>query len=74
MSRFETLTYDIDGVQTVVKAIGSGPAVLALHGAATPEGYDWARGLADWFRSICHSTPALANPALPRILRGCSTW
>lgn len=50
MSRFETLTYDIDGAQTVVKAIGSGPAVVALHGAATPEGYDWARGLADWFR------------------------
>ena len=47
---FETLTFDIDGVQTVVKAIGKGPAVLALHGAATLEGYQWARGLADRFR------------------------
>lgn len=47
---FETLTYDIDGVKTVIKAIGSGPAVLALHGAATIEGYDWAKGLADRFR------------------------
>ena len=35
---FETLIFDIDGVRTVVKAIGSGPAVLALHGAATLEG------------------------------------
>jgi pimeloyl-ACP methyl ester carboxylesterase len=47
---FETITLDIDGVRTVVKAIGKGPAVLALHGAATLEGYDWARGLADRFR------------------------
>jgi pimeloyl-ACP methyl ester carboxylesterase len=47
---FETLRFDIDGVDTVVKAIGAGPAVLALHGAATLEGHDWARGLADRFR------------------------
>lgn len=47
---FETLTHDIDGVTTVVKAIGHGPSVLALHGAATLEGHDWARGLADRFR------------------------
>ena len=47
---FETLTFDVDGVHTVVKAIGKGPAVLALHGAATLEGYEWARGLADRFR------------------------
>lgn len=47
---FETLGHEIDGVRTVVKAIGHGPAVLALHGAATLEGHDWARGLADRFR------------------------
>jgi pimeloyl-ACP methyl ester carboxylesterase len=47
---FETLTSDVDGVKTVVKAIGRGPAVIALHGAATLEGYQWARGLADRFR------------------------
>lgn len=47
---FETLTLNIDGVRTVVKAIGGGPAVLALHGAATIEGNEWARGLADRFR------------------------
>jgi pimeloyl-ACP methyl ester carboxylesterase len=46
---FETLTFDIDGVHTVVKAVGSGPAVIALHGAATLEGHEFARGLADRF-------------------------
>ncbi|MCZ7497324.1 alpha/beta hydrolase [Agrobacterium tumefaciens] len=47
---FETLTHDIDGVSVVVKTIGEGPAVLALHGASTLEGHEWARGLADRFR------------------------
>jgi pimeloyl-ACP methyl ester carboxylesterase len=50
MMEFETLTFDIVDVRTVVKAIGSGPPVVALHGAATIEGHDWARGLADRFR------------------------
>jgi pimeloyl-ACP methyl ester carboxylesterase len=50
MMDFETLTFDIDGIHTVVKAIGKGPPVLALHGAATLEGHEWARGLADRFR------------------------
>jgi pimeloyl-ACP methyl ester carboxylesterase len=47
---FETIVLPIDGVRTVVKAVGRGPAVLALHGAATIEGHDWAAGLADRFR------------------------
>ncbi len=46
----ETIAHEIDGVRTVVRVIGSGPPVLALHGAATIEGQDWARGLADRFR------------------------
>lgn len=47
---FETIVLSIDGVRTVMKAVGHGPAVVALHGAATLEGYDWAEGLADRFR------------------------
>jgi pimeloyl-ACP methyl ester carboxylesterase len=47
---FETLNVDCDGVRVVVKAVGHGPAVLALHGAATLEGHAWALGLADRFR------------------------
>ena len=35
---FETQTLDIDGVRTVVKVIGDGPPVVALHGAGTLEG------------------------------------
>ncbi|WP_156944022.1 alpha/beta fold hydrolase [Bradyrhizobium sp. Ec3.3] len=46
----ETIRRDIDGVDTVIKVIGHGPAVLSLHGAATIEGHEWARGLADRFR------------------------
>ncbi|MBR1175283.1 alpha/beta hydrolase [Bradyrhizobium sp. KB893862 SZCCT0404] len=47
---FETTRFEIDGVSTVVKAIGQGPAILALHGGATIEGHEWARDLADRFR------------------------
>ena len=47
---FETTRLEIDGVDTVIKVIGNGPAVLSLHGAATIEGFEWARGLADRFR------------------------
>ncbi|MGG6897903.1 alpha/beta fold hydrolase [Rhizobium sp. BR 315] len=47
---FETQRYNIDGVDTAVRVIGHGPAVVALHGAATIEGTEWARGIADRFR------------------------
>lgn len=58
---FETLTYNIDGVTTVLKAIGSGPDVLALHGAATLEGYQFARGLADRFRMLLPFHPGFGE-------------
>lgn len=60
---FETLTKDIDGVRTVVKAIGRGPAVIALHGAATIEGNEWARGLADRFRVYLPFHPGFGESA-----------
>ena len=41
---FDTLSFDIDGVSTVVKAIGKGPPVIALHGAATPRGSSMGTG------------------------------
>jgi pimeloyl-ACP methyl ester carboxylesterase len=47
---FETLKIDCAGTRVVVKAIGNGRSVLALHGAATLEGHQWARGLAARFR------------------------
>lgn len=54
---FETLEYDIGGVKTVVKAIGSGKPLLFLHGASTLEGFDFAEGLADRFRVLLPSHP-----------------
>lgn len=56
---FETLEFDIGGVQTVVKAIGQGKPVVFLHGAATLEGFDFAEGLADRFRVLCPSHPGM---------------
>lgn len=56
---FETVNYDIGGVQTVVKVIGSGKPVLFLHGASTLEGFDFATGLADRFRVYCPSHPGM---------------
>lgn len=57
--RFETLEYDIGGVKTVVKAIGSGKPVICLHGAATLEGFGFAEGLADRFRVLLPSHPGM---------------
>lgn len=56
---FETLTHDIGGVQTVIKAVGKGKPVLFLHGAATLEGFDFAAGLPDGFRVLCPSHPGM---------------
>ncbi|OBZ94531.1 alpha/beta hydrolase [Pararhizobium polonicum] len=67
---FETLTHDIDGVSVVVKAIGAGPAVLALHGAATLEGYEWARGLADRFRVYLPFHPGFGESGEARHFAG----
>ncbi|MDR7124787.1 alpha/beta hydrolase [Pseudotabrizicola sp. 4114] len=56
---FETMEYEIGGVKTVVKAIGTGKPVLFLHGAATLEGFDFAAGLADRFRVLLPSHPGM---------------
>lgn len=59
MVEFETITRDIRGIETVIKAVGDGPPVLFLHGAATIEGFGFARGLADRFRVLCPSHPGM---------------
>lgn len=58
---FDILHHNIDGVATTVHAIGRGPAVLALHGAATIEGSEWARGLADRFRVYLPHHPGFGD-------------
>lgn len=56
---FETLTFEIDGVETVVKVVGQGQPVIFLHGASTLEGFDFAVGLADRYRVYCPSHPGM---------------
>ena len=71
---FPTLSYNINGIETVVKAIGDGPAVFAMHGAATLEGLEFARDLADRFRVFLPSHSGLAKAAPCRISLGCRMW
>jgi pimeloyl-ACP methyl ester carboxylesterase len=67
---FDTLSFDIDGVSTVVRAIGKGPAVIALHGAATIEGHQWARALADRFRVYLPFHPGFGESGPAPHIRG----
>ena len=67
---FDTLSFDIDGVSTVVKAIGKGPAVIALHGAATTVGHQWARALADRFRVYLPFHPGFGESGPAPHVRG----
>jgi len=48
LSGFARTEYDINGVRTVVHSIGSGPALVFLHGTGTFTGFEMAR---DWARS-----------------------
>ncbi|WP_436644327.1 alpha/beta fold hydrolase [Microbaculum sp. FT89] len=43
MSGFDRKTYNINGVETVVLSIGSGPALVFLHGTGTFTGFEVAR-------------------------------
>jgi pimeloyl-ACP methyl ester carboxylesterase len=67
---FDTLSFDIDRVSTVVKAIGKGPAVIALHGAMTIEGHQWARALADRFRVYLPFHPGFGESGPAPHVRG----
>ena len=51
---FERSTHMIDGVETVVYAIGpqDAPPVVYFHGGGTYHGFEWARDFADAFRMI----------------------
>jgi pimeloyl-ACP methyl ester carboxylesterase len=46
MAGFERAEYDINGIRTVVHSIGSGPALVFLHGTGTFTGFEAARGWA----------------------------
>jgi pimeloyl-ACP methyl ester carboxylesterase len=67
---FETIKLEIDGVDTVIKAIGGGPAIFALHGAATIEGHEWARRLANRFRVYLPFHPGCGESGSARHICG----
>lgn len=58
---FHEATFDVDGVSTFVKDIGSGKPVIFLHGASTLEGFDFAEGLADRFHIYCPNHPGMGQ-------------
>jgi len=49
---FERTVHRIDGVESVVYAIGSGDPLVYFHGGGTFHGFEWARDLADAFRVV----------------------
>jgi len=49
LTGFTRAEYDINGVRTVVHTIGSGPALVFLHGTGTFTGFEMAR---DWAKRL----------------------
>jgi len=47
---FERTVHRIDGVESVVYAIGEGAPLVYFHGGGTYHGFEWARDFADAFR------------------------
>lgn len=58
---FDRSTYTIDGVETVVYEIGSGPPVVYFHGGGTFHGFEWMREFADKFRMIAPIHPGFGE-------------
>lgn len=49
---FQRSVVRVDGVSSVVYAIGAGPVVVYFHGGGTFHGFEWARDWADQFRVV----------------------
>ena len=47
---YERIVHRIDGVETVVYAIGQGAPLVYFHGGGTFHGFEWSRALANDFR------------------------
>ena len=65
---FESLTFDIDGVHTAVKAIGKGPAVLAAPPRISPACRTWSSQAKIWAERIpkakVHIIPGVGHIAM----------
>src|SRR3569833_1687459 len=58
---FDRSVHRIDGIESVVYAIGEGPPVVYFHGGGTFHGFEWAREFADKFRMILPPPPGFGE-------------
>ncbi|HEX7710015.1 MAG TPA: alpha/beta hydrolase [Sphingomonadaceae bacterium] len=58
---FERSVHRIDGIDSVVYAIGEGQPVVYFHGGGTFHGFEWAREFADKFRMILPMHPGFGE-------------
>lgn len=58
---FDRSVHRIDGIESVVYEIGSGPAVVYFHGGGTFHGFEWMRDFADRFRMISPIHPGFGE-------------
>jgi pimeloyl-ACP methyl ester carboxylesterase len=61
LAGFERSEYDINGIRTAVLSIGSGPALVFLHGTGTFTGFDVARGWSAQHRVIIPFHPGFGD-------------
>jgi pimeloyl-ACP methyl ester carboxylesterase len=61
MTEFDRSQYEINGVRTVVQTIGSGPALVFLHGAGTFTGFEVARAWAATHKVIIPYHPGFGD-------------
>jgi pimeloyl-ACP methyl ester carboxylesterase len=54
---FERIVMRVDGVESVIYAIGAGEPLVYFHGGGTFHGFEWVRPLADGFRVYCPHHP-----------------
>lgn len=60
---FTRTTLNVDGVESVLYEIGSGPPVVYFHGGGTFHGFEWARDWAAQFRVILPYHPNFGESA-----------
>jgi pimeloyl-ACP methyl ester carboxylesterase len=54
---FDRIVRRVEGVETVIYAIGEGEPLVYFHGGGTFHGFEWVRPLADEFRVFCPYHP-----------------
>ena len=71
---FDRIVHRIEGVETVIYAIGQGEPLVYFHGGGTFHGFEWARALAERVPRVpARSIPTSAKAAMPRSTRWATT-